>query len=421
MKILNLKFQIKEIVAPVIIITVILLAPTIVFARERFFQVQSIDTMKFSRDVAREKLKDLSYDQEIEVQVKIISQTGATHVAIATPYDEEFLPFLKRWVSAARKYNLKVWFRGNLSGWENWFEYPQIDRNKHTDNIQRFILEHPDLFEDGDIFTSCPECENGGPGDPRMNGDAQGFKNFLINEYQVVKDSFRNIGKNVTANYYSMNGDVARLIMDKDTTSALDGVITVDHYVSTPEKLQADIREYVSSSGGKIVLGEFGAPIPDIHGEMTESDQAKWIEKALIKILQTSEVIGINYWTNKGSSTELWTENNSAKSAVATLSKYFDPVNITGTIKDETGQPLKEVTVKGKEKTIVVTDGNYTLPVLDGESVTFSKYGYVSRNIKVDAEKTKDVQRDIVLSRSYPSPIITFFMKIVDFFKSLLK
>ena len=57
---------------------------------------QSIDTMKYSRDVAREKLYDPSFDAIIDRQVGAIAETGATHVAIAVPYDEEFVPFLER-------------------------------------------------------------------------------------------------------------------------------------------------------------------------------------------------------------------------------------------------------------------------------------------------------------------------------------
>ena len=100
--------------------------------------------------------------------------------------------------------------------------------------VERFILENPEIFEDGDIFTSCTECENGGPGDPRATGDITGFRNFLIEEYQVTKDAFEKINKKVDSNFYSMNGDVAYLIMDKDTTEKLGGVVVMDHYVERP-------------------------------------------------------------------------------------------------------------------------------------------------------------------------------------------
>ena len=141
-----------------------------------WWKIQSIDTMKYSRDKAREKLADPSFDAIIEMQIRDIAQTGATHVAIGTPYDNEFLPFLKRWVDTARKYNLKIWFRGNFSGWEGWFDYPPISREEHLKLTEKFIKENNNLFKDGDIFISCPECENGGPGDPRQTNDIEGHR-----------------------------------------------------------------------------------------------------------------------------------------------------------------------------------------------------------------------------------------------------
>src|SRR3989344_7973075 len=74
--------------------------------KTRIWPIQAIDTMKFSRDRAREKLNDPSFDAVIDEQIRIIAETGATHVSIGTPYNEEFVPFLTRWVSAARRYNL---------------------------------------------------------------------------------------------------------------------------------------------------------------------------------------------------------------------------------------------------------------------------------------------------------------------------
>lgn len=298
-------------------------APKNTNQKVHFWQVQSIDTMKYSRDVAREKLGDPYFDSIIEQQIKDIAGTSATHVAIGTPYDSEFIPFLKRWVSSVRKYNLKVWFRGNWSGWEKWFDYKPIDRKDHIEKTVKFILENPDLFEDGDIFSACSECENGGPGDPRHNGDARGHREFLIEEYRATKGAFEKIGKKVASNFNSMNGDVAKLVMDKETTKAMGGIVVVDHYVASPEQLIIDIKALSKKSGGKIVLGEFGAPIPDIHGEMSEQEQKEWLEKALGKLFNMDDVIGVNYWTNVGSSTELWDARGNPRSAVEIIKKYY--------------------------------------------------------------------------------------------------
>lgn len=349
----------------------------------RFFQIQSIDTMKYSRDVAREKLDDLAFDTQIDTQVKNIAETGATHVAIATPYDAEFVPFLARWVAAARKYHLNVWFRGNFSGWEEWFDYPRIDRDTHTEQIERFIFNNQDLFVDGDIFVSCPECENGGPGDPRMNGDAAGHRAFLIHEYQIVTDAFKKIGKNITANYYSMNGDVAELIMDPETTRALGGVVTIDHYVADPDQLIADIRRMHETSGGLIVLGEFGAPIPDIHGHMDDPKQAEWISDALDRLAQEPAVIGINYWVNLGGSTRLWHPDNTPYPAVAVLNDYFTPAVVTGQVMRPSGRSIDDVQITSPYARVVSTEGAFALPVAGDELIIIEKKGYERKELTI--------------------------------------
>jgi hypothetical protein len=287
--------------------------------------IKSIDTMKYSRDIAREKENDKSFDLVIEKQIANIAQTGANYVAIGTPYDKEFVPFLKKWVEAARKNYLNVWFRGNLSGWEQWFDYPAIDRQTHTQMIKNFIKENPDLFADGDIFTSCSECENGGPGDPRITGDIKSFRNFLISEYETNVQVFKDINKEVKTGYFSMNYDVAKLIMDTSTTKALGGIVAIDHYVSSPDKLVSEAKILARNSGGKIIFGEIGVPIPDINGKMSEDQQAKWINEAFTDIFNSLDVIGVNYWVNVGGSTKIWNEDGSPRKAVAVIKKFYSP------------------------------------------------------------------------------------------------
>lgn len=297
-------------------------------ANKYLWQVQSIDTMKYSRDMARAEKGNPNLSILIDEQMKKIASTGATFVAIDTPYDAEFLPILRQWVKGARDNHLSVWFRGNWSGWEGWFSYPKIGATEHLQKTQQFILANPDLFQDGDIFTSCPECENGSIGDPRTTNRVSAYRTFLINEYQADKDAFNKIGKKVTANYFSMNGDVALLVMDKKTTKALDGVVVIDHYVKTPDDLIHDVSYLAKQSGGEIILGEIGAPIPDIQGNMTDQQQALWLNDVLQKLHQQSEVIGLNYWVNMGGSTALWRDNGQAKPAVSVLTAYFMNKNI---------------------------------------------------------------------------------------------
>lgn len=322
-----------------------------------FFLQTSIDTMKYSRDTAREKLTDPSFDTVIDKQISDIAATGATHVAIDTPYDLEFLPMLTRWLNAARKYKLKVWFRGNFSGWEGWFDYPKISQNKHLSLTEVFILNHTDLFEDGDIFTSCPECENGGPGDPRATQDVAGFRKFLIDEYRVMNQSFEKIHKKVTTNYFSMNGDVASLIMDKPTTASLGGIVTIDHYVKTGDDIVAKINQLAESSGGQIVLGEYGAPIPDIHGAMTDTQQTEWLTDALNKVILTHKVLAVNYWVSVGGSTALWNDDGSPSSAVAAITNFYKPHIVSGFVSNELGSPVKNAEITSFYQ-VLKTDGS---------------------------------------------------------------
>ncbi|HWQ59777.1 MAG TPA: carboxypeptidase regulatory-like domain-containing protein [Candidatus Fimivivens sp.] len=383
------------------------------------FAFQSVDTMKYSRDLAREKAADPSFDSMIDAQMAAIAATGATHVAIATPYDEEFLPMLWRWVAAARRHGLKVWFRGNLSGWEGWFGYQRIGRDEHTRKIDAFIFANRDLFEDGDAFSTCPECENGGSGDPRKTGDTAGFRNFLIREHDTVTADFAKLGKSVRTDLFSMNADVARLVMDKPTTRALGGTVTIDHYVKTPEQLASDVESIAKQSGGKVVLGEFGAPIPDIHGNMTEAQQADWVDRTLSLLERSKIVNGVNYWLAVGGSTEIWSKAGTEYEAVSVLRRHFSPTYAYGYVSDELGHPLPGASVSVGED-IVTTEKNgwfvLKLPSTSAVSLTVSASGYVTRAVP---ETSGSHEASVTLVREHPNlrlHILKLFKPLVDSF-----
>jgi hypothetical protein len=366
------------------------------YLESRIWSIQSIDVMKYSRDLAKEKLGDLEFNKTIDNQINVIASTGATHVAIGVPYDEEFLPIMRRWVSSARNHNLKVWFRGNLSGWEGWFDFKKIDRATHTKMISEYIVKNADLFEDGDLFSSCPECENGGPGDPRHVGDVDGYRNFLVEQTDMVRQSFRKIGKEILPNLHSMNGDVARLVMDKETTAHVGGYVVVDHYVSTPEKLVGDLRDLAKQSGGSIILGEFGAPIPDIHGNMTEQQQAVWVSKALDLLAKERSVVGLNYWTSFGGSTKLWNDNGTERAAANVLRGHFKPAQFKSQVVTWFDIPVGRAQISEDGKDPIITDnrGYFSLPLVEGSELTVTKRGFnqyrspIASNLKIVLEPT---------------------------------
>lgn len=354
--------------------------------------IQSIDTMKYSRDLAREMVNVDSFAGTIDKQVSIISELGATHVAVGTPYDAEFVPYLRKWVEAARKYGLKVWFRGNFSGWEGWFSYKTISKDERMSLLSEFIRQNQDIFEDGDIFSSCPECENGAIGDPRKTRRVDEFRNLLVNEYALTKNLFSSIGKNVASNYFSMNGDVAKLVMDPATTNKLDGIIVVDHYVSTPSKLAEDIKYFAEYSQGKVVLGEFGVSIPDIHGELTEDERAAWLEEALSLLVSEPNLIGINYWVLAGGSTSLTGGDGELRQKAEILRNYYIPRKIVLRVRNEFGQNLKDVKVSvGGRDFYAHHDGSVKLLYhSDMEKVSVHSDGYKSSTYTIVEKKGKE-------------------------------
>lgn len=346
-------------------------------AQDRFFPIRSIDTMKTSRDRAREKLRDPSFDAEIRREIALIKEAGATHVAIGTPYDEEFIPILRSWVGEARDAGLSVWFRGNFSGWEGWFGYPRISREEHLSKLEDFLRLHGDLVWSGDVFSPCPECENGGPGDPRQTGDADGFRRFLVAEHDLAGSIFSEQGKDVRI-YTSMNADIAREIIDSATARRLDGIL-IDHYTRRAQDLARDRQAIEDSLDAPVGIGEFGAPIPDLHGSLSEEDQARFIGDALRNLIG-SDVPIVNYWTLEGGSTSLLRSDGNKKPAYDTLAAYFSPMTVRGSVRDPLGHQLRDVTVRLASSSIEAKTertGRYEVLVpAQDTSLAFEKDGY---------------------------------------------
>lgn len=367
----------------------------------RFWDIQSIDTMKDSRDLAREKAHDSAFNQVIEDELDAIAAAGVTHVAIATPYDEEFVSFLTRWVTGARVRGLKVWFRGNWSGWEGWFGYPKISRAQHVSKTKRFIADHADLFSDGDIFDPCQECENGGPGDPRVTGDAAGHAAFLEELFGATKKAFADRGITVTVGVFSMNGDVTSLIMQGDAARRIGTHVTVDHYVETTEKLTTDVARFGKESGLPVLLGEFGSPIPDIHGTQVEDEQAAWLSRALAQLSNEPDLVGLNYWVYRGGSTSLTTAQGTPKQVYYVLSQFYKPESVFGVVVDSRGAPIPNARVISPYRTVRATrSGYFELPHVptQGATLSVSAAGYLTKVIEnplSNAQVTVTLEPDV--------------------------
>lgn len=355
------------------------------------WKVRSVDTMKVSRDVAKDWQRyGTPNEAEIRKYLEQIVSWNANYVAIDTPYDQEFYPFLKLWVNLAREYGLSVWFRGNWSSWEGWFGYPKnLTPEEHIRKTYEFIKQHPDLFENGDSFTACPECENGGPGDPRLTGKKEEFRKLLVDLHSVSQQAFREIGKEVSTSWLSVNGDIAKEVLDKETIQKLDGILTIDHYVS-PEEMEKDISFLINEYNAKILIGEYG--VGGSGGDDSELIQQQNLEE-MLEILSGygDRIMGLNYWVNVGGVTGLLDENTkNALAAADTLSQYFKTPVFSGTIIDSQNNPISNVLIdSGNNSTLTNSNGEFSLEIIPGKyTIEISKEGYQKTTMNFDFSKS---------------------------------
>ncbi len=339
---------------------------------QRFWQYQCFDTMKTSRDKARAWKDDKNLKKYIDKEMDAIVRIGGNCVAIATPYDEEFLPVLKLWVQSARNHNLHIWFRGNFSSWEGWFEYPKgMTVMQHHRKTAQFIRNNADLFKDGDIFTPSPEAENGGPFNQVEKDEHEVFRKYLIEEYTMAKDSFAGINKKVEVNWLSMNGGLGKRMFDQKTVDGVGKVVAIDHYIKTAPEMGEFIKYFKDNFNAKLVIGEFGAPIPEINGPMNEDEQAEFIGQLFDQLVTyRNDVIGINYWTLWDGSAALYNPDWTERKAVKVVERYMKPGLISGIVLSTANEPLSGVTVKttgGKFQTKTDQNGYYELMLLQGQ------------------------------------------------------
>lgn len=78
-------------------------------------------------------------------------------------------------------------------------------------------------------------------------------------------------------------------------------------------QLMVDYFDYfLGELDSKIVISKFGAPIPDINGDMTEEQQADFIDAIFNKFYQQrNNIVGINYFVIMDGTTKLLNDDYS--------------------------------------------------------------------------------------------------------------
>lgn len=319
-----------------------------------FWQYQCIDTQKTSRDQARAWAKRADLARVIDQQMSLIAAAGANCVVIDTPYDQEFRPVLKAWVAGARARHLRVWFRGSFSAWEGWFDYPQgMTADELMSETQAFITGNPGLFADDDVFSAAPEADSGA---------------LLATESSRAAVGFGAIHKRVITNWAAMNGGLARDTLDQATVKQLDGTVTIDHFVAGPADMGSIVDHFVHRLGARVVVGEWGAPVPDINGTMTPSQQASFVRSLLQQLAaRDGSVVGINYWSLSDGSSALADGNLRPLPVFDVIRSYYRPAVLVGTVRNG-NRPARNavVTVDGVLKVNTDRNGQFALLVPSG-------------------------------------------------------
>lgn len=387
--------------------------------KPQLWQIRSVDTMKNSRDKARAELFNNEYDEHIEKELKAIKGTGANYVALGTPYDEEFMPYLLRWVKLARKNDLKIWFRGNWSSWEGWFDYPKnLTPQQHIQKTDAFIRSNPSLFRDGDIFDACPECENAGYWkQPEKNAE---YNIFVRQMYESNKKAFIAIDRDVSSNLQAIIGGRAKEVLDRETLQSLGDVVAIDHYVKSPEVMQEFI-DYFAAQNTKVVISEFGAPVPGINPSMSEEEQATFV-KTIFDVLyaKKASVMGVNYYVSMVGTTPLLNDDFTPRIAYQVVKNYYSPLIIKGSVINSLGDRMKDITIATEDgRSTVQTNGRgeYAMATPQGKQVIRGGSGEYTEQVYGihSSDPSKTIIQNFVVDPRKPGLLYrlrSFFSKI---------
>jgi len=299
-------------------------------ATTRAWNVRSIDTMHLTRDYACWP-ESASFMASIAASVKAM---GANYASVATAYDAADnyhscnatnpTGYERAWVQALRTQGLRVWFRQTWFNWEGSYGAPKLtanttpaiqlgtaaevlagtDTTSYLAKTYRFILSHPYLFADWDIFTPEPEPQNGGIQqswghyDPAMTQfhDWPRTNQWLRDSMTVDTAAFAKLGIRVTVgawglpcSNYQWNG--ANNI--EATTIAQMGPYVTDCYFHDVSQVVAGLQVIRDTYHTSVIVGEWGN-VWNI--DTTPQATANEVTQMLTAAHALPWVTGFNYW-----------------------------------------------------------------------------------------------------------------------------
>jgi hypothetical protein len=294
--------------------------------------IRSIDNMHASRDFVCWQ-QPSSYISSIAASEH---SAGAGFAAIATPYDSpsnyhqcsnprDPVAYEQTWVNAIRAQGMRVWFRQTWFNWEGGYGAPKLtsstspaiplgsadavlsgsDTTSYLAQTYHFILDHPALYHDGDLFTPEAEPQNGGIqqsygacSGPCQFSDWHSLNLWLQDSMKVDSAAFQQIARRVSVGNWGLpcsNNRWQGADNIEPQTIAMMGIYVTDCYFRSVSDLVSHLDILHNAYHIDVVVGEWG--------EIWDTDQlitSASISSTLTAIRSLPYVRGVNYWQGLG-------------------------------------------------------------------------------------------------------------------------
>jgi hypothetical protein len=295
-----------------------------------YWNFRSIDTMSRSRDQAQSQL----FKPQIVFFCQQLARLHPTHLTYCGPYDAPSTygaqpGWMEAWLGAIRATGRHVWFRMLWNNWQGTFSQPILTANTtpaipyETDGrvtavlsgsdttsylykTYQWILDHPTVFQDGDVFSPASEPSNAGiepysAQTPAQFPNLAAYVAWLADVTVLCRVAFQHIGKQVFVGFMSpgwVSG--AANAISSDTARILGSPMSVDTYVTQPQQVVNILAALSYTWRSTMVLGEWG-----VTSGTTESSRVQAVNATYGAVSALPFVVGVNYfegWSYPGNS-----------------------------------------------------------------------------------------------------------------------
>jgi hypothetical protein len=182
----------------------------------------------------------------------------------------------------------------------------------------------------------------------------------------------------------------------------MGNLVTIDHYVRDSKDMGEYIDFFTRTFNSKVAIGEFGGPIPDLNGEMTEEQQAMFVTHVLSEMYSRKDsLVGVNYWTLTHSSSSLLNPDYSERKVANVLRDYYIPGVLVGRVVNESGEGVREAYVKIDDRATAQysdSDGFFVVKLPAGSyTVSASDLFRQSQEKTVIIERKKQITVTLVI------------------------